>query len=419
MEHTMVRGRALTAVTPGRWQLLSSEAHRIMFFFGALQAVAAVLWWSVDLGARYLGWYAPHAWSVPPMWAHAWLLLYGLFPFFMFGFLMTAGPNWLGAPKLPRAAFVPAGLMMAGGLALFYAGLATERALAGAGALLHFAGWLWGLAALVRMLWSYWSPNARYALVLFAFFGVGALGSGTFAVAVATGDYDYAYPALHGAVWFFLLPIFSGVGTRMVPFFSSRVLGPSTDYRPAWARPLLMGGVVVHGALELAGAQGLLWFVDLPLAFAVAFLAWKWGLGRSGGVRLLAVLHISLAVLATTFLLYGLLSAAVVAGFLTRISLAPLHLLVIGYFAAMTLGMVSRVSLGHSGRPLEADALTWGCYVGLLLCAALRVGAEFTQGTTLGGALTAAAALAWLIAFGVWTARYAPMYLSPRIDARG
>ena len=113
--------------------MLSSEAHRFTFFFGALQSVAAMAWWLPDVGARYLGLYTAPAWTVPPMWAHAWLLLYGLFPFFMFGFLMTAGPNWLGAGKMPRGGFVPAGLAMAAGLALVYAGLVaaleSERAL--------------------------------------------------------------------------------------------------------------------------------------------------------------------------------------------------------------------------------------------------------------------------------------------------
>jgi len=410
-------GKGSPAPRPG-WRMVSSEPHRLMFFCGALQAVAAVAWWSIDLGGRHLGWYAPPAWSVPPMWAHAWLQLYGLFPFFMFGFLMTAGPNWLGAPKPPRSAYVPAALMMASGLVLFYAGLASARELAGAGALLHLAGWLWGYAVLVRMLVRNWKPAARYALVLFVFFGAGALGSGVFAVAVATGSYVYAYPALHGAVWFFLLPIFVGVSTRMVPFFSAGVLGPEADYRPAWARPALMGGVLAHGTLELAGLHGLMWAVDVPLALTVAYLARRWGLGRSGSVRLLAVLHISLGVLAAALVLYAAQSAAIALGIPSRATLAPLHLLTIGYFAAMTLGMVSRVSLGHSGRKLEADALTWGCYLGVLACAALRVGAEYTAGTAAGSALTAAAALAWLAAFGAWAARYVPMYWSPRVDAR-
>jgi uncharacterized protein involved in response to NO len=400
------------------WRFLSSEAHRTMFFFGALQAVAAVAWWSVDLGGRYMGWYSAVAWTVPPMWAHAWLLLYGLFPFFMFGFLMTAGPNWLGAPRTPRGAFVPAALMMAGGLTLFYVGIATERSIAAAGVFVHVAGWLWGYAALVQMIAAHWNANARYALVIFAFLGAGLAGSALFAVAVATGSYGYVAYALHGAVWFFLLPIFVGVSTRMVPFFSRGVLGAQVDYKPAWARPVLMGGVLLHGALQLGGAESLLWLVDLPLAATVGFLAWRWGLPRSAGVRLLAVLHISLAVLAAAFFLSGALSLAVAAGALPRIGLAPLHLLVIGYFAAMALGMVSRVSLGHSGRALEADTLTWSCYLGVLLAGALRVAAEFLTGSPVGSTLMIAASIAWLVSFGVWAARYVPMYLRPRVHVR-
>ncbi len=401
-----------------QWRVLSSQPHRLMFFFGAVQALAAMAWWLCDLTGRYAAWYAPIAWSVPPMWAHAWLLLYGLFPFFMFGFLMTAGPSWIGAPAPPRSVFVPAALGMAAGLALFYAGLATARGVAAAGVLLHLAGWLWGASALIRMAVSHWSPKARYALLIFAFVGVGLVGDAVFALSLATGAYGYAAYALQAAVWFFLLPVFLGVTTRMVPFFSSRVLGPQFDYQPAWARPALIAGALAHGMLELRGAQHLLWLVDLPMAFAVAVLAWRWGLTRSLGVRLLAVLHLSLAVLALAFLLSGVLSLAVAAGTLSRVGLAPLHLLVVGYFSAMVLGMVSRVSLGHSGRALEADALTWTCYRGVLLAAALRAAAEFLPGSTAGSTLMLAAAFVWLASFGAWAARYVPMYLRPRVDAR-
>jgi uncharacterized protein involved in response to NO len=352
------------------------------------------------------------------MWAHAWLLLYGLFPFFMFGFLMTAGPSWLGAPKTPRGAFVPAALLMASGLALFYVGLATSRVMAAAGAMVHAAGWMWGVGALFRMVVRYPSPNRRYALLLIVFLTAGAAGSARFAFSVATRSYAYTPYVLHAAVWFFLLPVFVGVSTRMVPFFSSNVLGPEFNYRPVWARPLLIAGVLTHGVLELAGAPALLWLVDMPLALLIAQLAWKWGIVKSFNVRLLAMLHISTAMLALAFLLYGALSAALAMGAVSRIGLAPLHLIVIGYFAAMTVSMVSRVSLGHSGRPLEADAQTWGCYLGLLVTAALRLAAELSLGTPLEAPLMIAAALAWLASFGAWAWHYMPMYLTPRVDGR-
>jgi uncharacterized protein involved in response to NO len=389
-----------------------------MFFFGALQAVAALAWWLADVTGRYADWHAPYAWTVPPMWAHAWLLLYGVFPFFIFGFLMTAGPNWLGAPKMPPRAYVPAGFAMAAGLVLFYVGLGIARPLAAAGAFLHVAGWLWGAGAVATVIRRYAGANSGYAMVLLVFHGAGIVGSAVFAVSVASASYGYVAYTLHGAVWFFLLPIFLGVSTRMVPFFSSRILGDAVNYRPVWARPVLIVGTLFHGALELAGAAHWLWAVDLPLAVAIARLAWKWGLGKSRGVRLLAVLHISLAMLAAAFLLYAGLSAALAAGRVGRIGLGPLHLLVIGYFAAMAVAMVSRVSLGHSGRPLEADRLTWVCYLGVLLAAFLRVAAEAAVGNAAGSILMVAAAVVLLAAFSAWAWRYVPMYLTPRVDGR-
>jgi uncharacterized protein involved in response to NO len=400
-----------------RGALLTSEPHRLMFFCGALQGVVAFGWWSADVLARYVAGTALHVWTLPSMWAHAWLLFYGLFPFFIFGFLMTAGPNWLGAPKPGRTAYVPAALAMAAGLVLFYIGLVAHGLLAGLGVLLHFAGWVWGIGALVRIAMRHWNTNARYALVLFTFLSVGALGSALFGVSIVSGSYAYAATALHAAAWFFLLPIFAGVSTRMVPFFSSRVLGPAVDYKPAWARPALLGGTLLHGAIEIYGAPGLLWLVDLPLAVLIAHLAWKWGLTQSARVRLLAVLHISLAVLAASFLLSAGLSIALATGEIARVGLAPIHLLAIGYFTAMTVGMVSRVSLGHSGRPLEADAWTWGCYLGVIAAALLRVAAEFSGGAAFGSVLMAAAALTAFGSFAAWAWRYMPMYVKPRVDA--
>jgi uncharacterized protein involved in response to NO len=386
-----------------------------MFFFGALQAVAAMLWWLADVSARYLSVFATPAWTLPPMWAHAWLLLYGFFPFFMLGFLMTAGPNWLGAGKMARAAFVPAGVAMAAGLIVFYIGMATSRPVAAAGVLLHFVGWAWGTAALVRIAYRHWNQNARYALVIFTFVGIGLVGDAIFAVSALIGNFTYLRHALHGAVWFFLLPVYLGVATRMVPFFS-RILGPSAEYRPVWARPLLIGGTLAHGVLELARMEASLWIVDLPLGALVLFLALKWGLARSFRVRLLAVLHISLAVLAFALMVSGVLSLAVWAGAWPRLGLAPLHLVVVGYFSSMLIAMVSRVSLGHSGRPLEADTLTWVCYFLVIASALVRAAAEFVPHQALGG-LMVAAGLLWLAGFGAWAWRYVPMYLGPRADA--
>jgi uncharacterized protein involved in response to NO len=72
-----------------------------------------MFWWLVDLGGRYAGLYAPIAWTVPPPWAHAFLMNYTVFPFFVFGFLMTAMPNWTGE-AMPHRAHLYAGPMALG-----------------------------------------------------------------------------------------------------------------------------------------------------------------------------------------------------------------------------------------------------------------------------------------------------------------
>ena len=59
-----------------RLAVLAAAPHRVFFFVGAVQGVAAITWWLADLAGRYGGWYASPAWTVPAPWAHAYLFLY-------------------------------------------------------------------------------------------------------------------------------------------------------------------------------------------------------------------------------------------------------------------------------------------------------------------------------------------------------
>jgi uncharacterized protein involved in response to NO len=132
-------------------------------------------------------------------------------------------------------------------------------------------------------------------------------------------------------------------------------------------------------------------------------------------VPLLAMLHLGFLWLGIAWLLAGVQGGLHLAGIET-LGLAPLHALAVGYFATMTLAMVSRVTLGHSGRPLVADALTWRLALGLHGVAALRVLADVLPvGQAL---LLVAAGVGWLVVFLPWTSRLVPIYLAPRSDGR-
>jgi uncharacterized protein involved in response to NO len=132
----------------------------------------------------------------------------------------------------------------------------------------------------------------------------------------------------------------------------------------------------LHGALEVLGAHRWLWLADLPLFATVPYATVRWGLLQCFKARLFAVLYLSLAGLAVAMLLYSVQSLALAAADTAILGTAPMHVVALCYFSAMLIGMVSRVSLGHSGRPLSADHLTWLCFWDMFMTADVRALAE-------------------------------------------
>jgi hypothetical protein len=78
--------------------VLFAAPHRAMFFAGGLQLVLALLPWAWELVSRVFPLPAP-AWPWPPGWGHGLLACYGFFPFFAFGFLLTAMPRRQGLTR--------------------------------------------------------------------------------------------------------------------------------------------------------------------------------------------------------------------------------------------------------------------------------------------------------------------------------
>ncbi|MFO1206883.1 MAG: NnrS family protein [Burkholderiales bacterium] len=400
-----------------RWKVFTAAPHRVMFFPGMVQGVAALAWWLVDLGGRYAGWYAPIAWAMPAPWAHAFLAIYAFLPFFMFGFLMTAVPNWLNV-KVPRGFYLPAMLLMAAGCALFYPALLANRELITAALLLVLAGWGVGLAALFRLI-ALTAEDVRNAAILCAAMSFGWIGVASLVAALYWSSPWLPLLFSEGGIWFFALPVFISISNRMVPFFASRALQDPGIARPPWSHALLLTGSLGHGALVMLGYPQWTWLFDLPMCVTVGLLALRWGFFRSFRIHLLAVLHLSLAALALALALFAIQSLVLLVTGEHVLGRAPLHAMTIGYFSAMVIGMVSRVSLGHSGRMLTADRLTWHCFLGMLGSALLRVAGDLPGvGAGAGHALTLMAGVLWLACFASWVWRYLPIYLAPRVDQR-
>lgn len=396
----------------------TAAPHRVMFFGGAVQSILIMLWWLFELSIRYLFPERTVAWPLFPTAIHSWLLLFGMLPFFFFGFLMTTFPRWMGGPEIPARYFVPAFGFMFAGVWLFYAGLIfghTILVLASASVLI---GWAVGLYALLRALLDTRPGDKRHTVVLFIAFSTGWLALVSFLLWLSSDGHFWLQLSLRVALWGFVLPVFATVAHRMIPFFTSSALKRQEVARPFWPWWTILAMSVSHGVLELLGMPSWLWLVDLPLAISALTLSYLWGFGRSFENPLLAVLHVGFAWLGISMLLFAKQSLWLQAhhgnGFIWR--LAPLHALTIGCYATLVIGMGTRVTLGHSGLPFVIDTPVKLMFIGMQGVALTRIAADILPVDS--GTFYLIAVLGWLACFVPWAWRYLPAYWRPRADGQ-
>ncbi|MDH2917168.1 MAG: NnrS family protein [Gallionella sp.] len=393
--------------------------HRVMFFAGALQALVVMLWWSIELATRYGIIGAPLRWMIAPAAAHAYLMIYSLLPFFMFGFLMTTFPRWMAGTEIPARRYVPAFAFLSLGAAGFYPGLVLGNATLIVAIASALAGWGIALYALLRVLLDTRPGDKRHPIVLFIAFTMGWCGLASYLAWLLTGTDAFLNFSIQSGLWFFLMPMFAGVAHRMIPFFTGNALSQPNVPRPFWPWWTMLTASVAHGLLAFAGATQCLWLVDAPLAAAALYLSYLWGFRRSLGNPLLAVLHVGFAWMGIAMLLYAVQSFVLFAshGAIPMWGFAPLHALTIGCYATLMIGMGTRVTLGHSGLPFNIGTSIKLMFVGMQLVALVRVLADVLPLQS-GYVWYVVSALGWLACFSPWVLRYLPAYWRPRADGQ-
>lgn len=370
------------------------------------------LWWAWALAARTWPSLPVPGAAVADATLHALLMICGFAPFFMFGFLFTAGPRWLGVAPPPPSAWLPGGaiaaiaaLMIVPLEVLAPAGSSAIRVAAGVYAL----AWLWLAFVFLRLIRASDADDKVHATLVLIAQIVGASAAAAVAL-VGPGAHAWVRGA---GFWGFLLPVFVVVCHRMIPFFTASVVPFVSAFRPWWLLAALAGTPVAHGAIAALGFDGWTWLVDLPAAVLMLWLALRWGIVQSLRVRLLAMLHLGFLWYGIGFLLAAAHSLAVLSGG-SGAPLAATHALGIGFAASLLMAMVTRVTCGHSGRTLAADAVTWRLFQLLQASAVVRIAADVLPGHAW---LVAAAGL-WVAAFVPWCLKYAPVYWRPRADGR-
>jgi uncharacterized protein involved in response to NO len=397
---------------------LTAAPHRTLFFAGLLSLVAASAWWALHLCARYEG--APLFALVlqpAPIWAHAYLMLFAVFPTMFFGFLFTVFPRWMNGPLITRREYLGTAALFLVGTVLWLIGTFAGLPLLLLACLATGAGLLTGVVALFRVLLA--APQTvSHAVVTLIGLCVQCVALAGFTYGLWQQDDFALHFAVRASLWGGLLPVFFAVCHRMIPFFSQNVVPGYVAWRPAWILVAVVALAYLRLLLGTAGMLAVLPLVDAALFVLTAWCALRWTSFRATGNPLLWSLYAGFAWLPVAALLQTVRDGAFALTGEWALGRAPIHALGMGFFGGMLVAMVTRVTMGHSGRPLQMDRFTLACFLSIQLAAILRVGSEIAAAPAAVKWLLLGSLVLWLGAVAAWAGRVGGIYLRPRIDGK-
>lgn len=390
---------AIPRTRPGNYPAILSYGFRPFFLLGSLYAgLAILLWLPLFYGELQL-----NSLFVPVDW-HVHEMLFGYLAAVVTGFLLTAIPNWTG--RLPVQGFPLLALVLlwlAGRVAVFYSGAigwavtgvidcAFLLAVAAAAATEIVAGRNWrNLKVLVPV------------CVLLA-------ANVTFHVeAHVAGVADIGRRLGIGAA----ILLITIIGGRIIPSFTRNWLARENPGRLPVPFNRFDAVAIVLSAIALAAWAFVPEVPATGWALLAAALLNAMRLGRWAGQRtvrdpLVLILHIAYAFVPLGFLLSGL---AILAPESVPAA-AGIHAFSAGAIGTMTLAVMVRATLGHTGRALAASKTGCFVFIAIVMAAAIRIAAALVLP---GDWPIHLAACAWAAAFLGFAVLYGPMIMRPRL----
>jgi uncharacterized protein involved in response to NO len=378
------------------------QAFRICFLAAALWAIAAVPVWLF----AYAGWIDISGTYNAVDW-HAHELIFGYVALVLCGFLFTAIPNWTG--RLPFSGWPLAGLVAvwaAGRVAMLTAGIIGPLP----AAVIDAAFLLVVLLAAAREVIA--GKNWRNLPVLALVFCLVA-GNVFFHAANFAGQSTGMSLRLSiGA----LIALITLVGGRITPSFTHNYLNRhKASALPApfsrYDLVAMVAAVVTIVAWIAAPDNRATAVAAAIVAVLLAIRLWRWRGWLAWREPLVVVLHVGYAFVAIGF---ALVAAATLWPAVVPAS-GALHAWTVGAIGTMTLAVMTRASLGHTGHALTAGPGTMFIYAAILTAAVLRVAAPFSGEAYM--PLLAMAGTAWVVAFATFVILYGPILVAARPKA--
>ena len=389
-----------------------SYGFRPFFLGAAAYAVFAMLLW--------IGWIASVAGGLPQNWLpvagspfawHAHEIVFGFAAAAIGGFLLTAVPNWTGALPLSGPPLVVLfAVWVAGRIAMGLSGLVPYTlVMIVDGAFLPLLGAFAAVQLFTR-------PAARN-LVFLAMI-VAMMVSNIFSHLGNAGYLNVDPMAAIRAAMLIVIVMIAVIGGRIIPAFTHNWLNGQRPPVPMprrvfWLDMTALVSLVVFVLFDAIGAG----WVLVGTAASVAAIAngarlvlWRGFATRAEPI--VWVLHVGYG-----WIVIGLVLAALSA-FTNDVPAAVVsHAFGTGAIGTMILAVMSRASLGHTGRRLVAPRAIVATYYLVTLAAVLRVVAPLLP-SELYSPMLLAAGLAWAASFLAFTLVYAPILTTPRVHMK-
>lgn len=382
---------------------LFQAGFRVFFLAAAAWAAFGMLVWL----PAFAGHIAVGGPLDPATW-HMHEMLFGFGVATLTGFLLTAIPNWTGRLPLQGLPLILLFLLwLLGRLAV--SGLAQLAPAVVALIDISFLAVLVGVVAREIVAGRNWR-NLPVVAALSLLLAANALIH-----AEAIGLADTAVTGVRLGIST-LVTLIALVGGRIVPSFTRNWLVKQVPGSPLPAA----FGTIDRAALIVIGAALAAWTAALPAIATAPLLGvagvlatlrlTRWQGHLTWREPLLSILHVGMAWLAAGLLLLGLSEAGTIVS-----PSSGVHALTVGAIGTMTLAVMSRATLGHTGRDLTAGTGTAAIFVCVNLAAVCRIAAGLIDAFYL--ELLIAAGLSWIAAFAMFLVNYGPMLLQPRANA--
>lgn len=374
---------------------LGAKGFRPFFLLaGTFAAVVVPVWvWSLTGGPAPRGVLGGMSW-------HAHEMIFGFTVAVISGFLLTAVENWTGRPTLRGPALLGvAGVWAAARVALWWPGWV--------GPTLDLMVLPLVAVGIGRPLWQ--TRNLRN-LPFVALLG-GLWLTNLTVYLEAAGVVPGSTAVAHRVAVHLIAVIILVVAGRVVPMFTRNATGDERVHRLATVDRVAIGATVVLAALQPWPTTSVTGVVAGVAGAATLARMWGWWSPGVWSRPLLWVLHLGHASVGVGLSMSALVAIGVPVGS------SALHLITVGGIGLLTIGMMARVSLGHTGRPIFVGTRVAVAFSAVALAAVVRALGPLLEPSRTSTWWWGAAAL-WAFGFALFVWMYARILITPRADGR-